>query len=430
MGEDNEKILYDLVVIGAGMTGMAASLYAADKGLSTLQCGSSSGLAFSSGMLDLMAVFPIAENRRWENPWEALKSINKSTSRHPYSKLSEDSIKQALDGMLEFFKDYGFEYRFSENENVLLPTAQGTLKPTYLVPQSMWNGTAAFAEKKPCLIVDFKGLREFSAFQVKENLGKVWPGLKCVRVNFPGMGEQGEVHPEHMARALENKNNVNELAKVIKDQLSDERYIGLPAILGIHQTKDILETLEKELSVSIFEIPTPTVSVSGLRIKEMFSKGLPDRGVIQLDNSRVSKAQRLENGNFGFQIQHNNMQRLIEAKSAILASGRFFGGGLKASRHQIKETVFDIPVNQPEDRRQWHNIEFFDKKGHPVNQAGIDVDQLFRPLDTNRKPVFKNLFAAGSILAYQDWIREKSGSGIAVSSAFAAVASVFSYLQK
>ena len=105
------------------------------------------------------------------------------------------------------------------------------------------------------------------------------------------------------------------------------------------------------------------------------------------------------------------MPRLVEAKSAILASGRFFGGGLKASRHHISETVFDIPVNQPADRRQWHHIEFFDKKGHPVNQAGVEVDELFRPLDSNQKPLFENLFAAGSILAHQDWIREKSGSG-------------------
>ncbi len=428
MGEDKGRKLYDTVVIGAGMTGMAASLFAANKGLLTLQCGSSSGLVFSSGMLDLMAVFPISEQKRWKNPWEALESTGKSNSKHPYSKLSKVLIKQAMDDLLVFFKDLGFEYRFKINENVLLPTAQGTLKPTYLVPQNMWNGVVAYENRKPCLLIDFNGLREFSAFQVMENLGKVWSGLRCARVNFPGMEEQGEVHPEHMARTLENKENVNKLAKIIKDQLGNEQFVGLPAILGIHQSTAILDQLQNELDVLIFEIPTPTVSVSGLRIKELFCRELPDKGVTQLDNSRVIKVKRLENGNFEFCIHQNNTDKSIEARSAVLASGRFFGGGLKASRHHISETIFGVPVSQPQDRRQWHNIEFFDRKGHPVNQAGVEVDDYFRPLDSNQNPVFENLFAAGSILAYQDWIREKSGSGIAVSTAYAAVESAFSYL--
>ena len=34
----------------------------------------------------------------------------------------------------------------------------GTIKPTYCVPRSMWAGAVALAEKRPCLIVDFWGL--------------------------------------------------------------------------------------------------------------------------------------------------------------------------------------------------------------------------------------------------------------------------------
>jgi glycerol-3-phosphate dehydrogenase subunit B len=35
--------------------------------------------------------------------------------------------------------------------------------------------------------------------------------------------------------------------------------------------------------------------------------------------------------------------------------------------------------------------------------------------------VYENLFAAGAILAHQDWIRSKSGTGLAVATAFGAV---------
>jgi hypothetical protein len=40
------------------------------------------------------------------------------------------------------------------------------------------------------------------------------------------------------------------------------------------------------------------------------------------------------------------------------------------------------------------------------------------------------LFAAGSILAHQDWMRMKCGSGLALSTAYAAVNSAHAELQK
>jgi len=42
------------------------------------------------------------------------------------------------------------------------------------------------------------------------------------------------------------------------------------------------------------------------------------------------------------------------------------------------------------------------------------------------RPAFKLLFAAGSILAHQDWMRMKCGSGLALATGFAAVQSFVS----
>jgi glycerol-3-phosphate dehydrogenase subunit B len=53
--------------------------------------------------------------------------------------------------------------------------------------------------------------------------------------------------------------------------------------------------------------------------------------------------------------------------------------------------------------------------------AGIEIDDRFRPLSASGRPVYENLFAAGAILAHQDWIRSKSGTGLAVATAFGAV---------
>ena len=46
---------------------------------------------------------------------------------------------------------------------------------------------------------------------------------------------------------------------------------------------------------------------------------------------------------------------------------------------------------------------------------------MFRPVDTDGSIIHKNLYAAGAILAHNDWARLKSGSGVSALSAFTAV---------
>ena len=63
-----------------------------------------------------------------------------------------------------------------------------------------------------------------------------------------------------------------------------------------------------------------------------------------------------------------------------------------------------------------------DPRGHPANQAGLEVDDLFRPpIGKDGGPAFDNLFACGSIIAHQDWMRMKCGSDLAIGTASAAV---------
>ena len=49
------------------------------------------------------------------------------------------------------------------------------------------------------------------------------------------------------------------------------------------------------------------------------------------------------------------------------------------------------------------------------------MDDSFRAVDGTGKTIYDNLFIAGSILAHQDWMRMKCGSGLAIATAYAAV---------
>jgi glycerol-3-phosphate dehydrogenase subunit B len=97
------------------------------------------------------------------------------------------------------------------------------------------------------------------------------------------------------------------------------------------------------------------------------------------------------------------------------------GKGLHADRGSIRETIFNLPVSQPPNRAFWHHKDLLDRNGHPINRAGLDIDDRFRPLDGQGQPFSDNLFAAGSILAHQDWMRQKCGSGLAIATAYSAV---------
>ena len=63
-----EPIQCDLLVIGAGMAGMAAAGFAAVRGISTVQVGTTSEIIYASGLLDLMGVHPVGDGRFWTDP--------------------------------------------------------------------------------------------------------------------------------------------------------------------------------------------------------------------------------------------------------------------------------------------------------------------------------------------------------------------------
>lgn len=422
--------VFDVMVIGSGISGMAASLFAVDRKLSTVQAGSAGGTLFTSGLLDLMGVYPLEEKKQWRNPWEAIDRMRGDGSRHPYARVSNEDINAAFEEFTGFLGNEGMTFRCDKSRNLQVITSMGTVKDTYCVPESMWHCVDALERKDPCLIVDFRGLKEFSARQIASALSGEWPALRTLRVLFPGTGGRNEVHAAHLARALELSGVREALAEAIKPEIGDAWYVGFPAVLGIKRTPVILEHLKKLLGVPVFEIPMMPASVPGFRLKEVFDSALPRRGLLRLIDKRVESVDRMDNGNFLLAIGGDDGAVLIQARAVILATGRFMGKGLVSDRERIHEPIFGLPLHQPDGRPAWHHQEFLYRGGHPVNRAGVEVDECFRPVDGAGNVVHGNLFAAGSILAHQDWMRMKCGSGLAIATAYAAVNACISTIAK
>jgi glycerol-3-phosphate dehydrogenase subunit B len=264
-----------LMVIGAGMAGMAAALFAARRGISTVQAGLTGETLYASGLFDLYGVAHGRSRDLIDNPWKGLKQLEQSHPEHPFCRVTARQIRSAMDLLTEFLGDAGHPYMGYPDKNARLITSVGTIKRTFRVPATMWAGVQALKGKAPCLIVDIRGLRGFSATQVVNTLKPSWPNLKAASIDLPRENRLGPKYAEHIARGLEVEVARRALADAIRPHLGQVKFVGLPAILGIHYSQDVHRDLEQMLGRPVFEIPTMPPAISGIRLKEAFESHLP-----------------------------------------------------------------------------------------------------------------------------------------------------------
>jgi glycerol-3-phosphate dehydrogenase subunit B len=147
---NSDSIECELLVIGRGMAGMAAALFAVNRGLSTVQVGMTGELIFASGLLDFFGVYPLIEKKPWDDPWAGIDLLVQDVPNHPYARLKREEIQDAFKEVLSFLEAHGLPYCSQDGRNSQVMTPAGTIKRTYCVPKTMWNGVQALKEKRPC----------------------------------------------------------------------------------------------------------------------------------------------------------------------------------------------------------------------------------------------------------------------------------------
>ncbi len=427
MRQQARRYRVQLAVIGSGLAGFAASIFALDRSISTAQVGNTGAVAYTTGYLDLLGAHPVQSPHSLSDPWAGLDALRQDEPKHPYARISNTEIRKAFSLFVQSISDMGVAYTLPGDANLNPMTPAGTTKPTLSVPRTMAPGIEARNSQARTLIIDFLGLKGFSAKEVVANLKPTWPNLSAARIGFPEMETGGQVYAEVMARALQVASHREQLAERIKAVAGDAEYIGLPAIMGVHRPDSVHAALQRLVGAKLFEIPTMPPSVAGIRLREMFEQIFPDRGLILVPQQNVRTLTLNDTGGV-LNLKDSYGEVTIHADTVVLATGRFLSGGLAAERDGLRETLLDLPVAQPDSREEWFRQEYFDPRGHQLNRAGVDVDDLFRPLGRDGKPVSNRLFGAGALLAHQDWVRQRCGAGVAIASAYKAVESASAWL--
>ena len=113
MNTDNFAHSCQLVIVGAGMAGVAAALFAARRGIDTAQVGRTGETLYASGLFDLYGVAHSRDRALIDDPWQGLRQLKQDHPEHPFSRLSIDQIRTAMDQLTTFMGDIG-HHRFAQ----------------------------------------------------------------------------------------------------------------------------------------------------------------------------------------------------------------------------------------------------------------------------------------------------------------------------
>ena len=401
----------EILIVGAGLTGLFASLLAAEHGDEvTLVAQGHGGLGLCHGCIDIWGR---------ATPSRALTRLRKS---HPYRLAGTAALRSAVEYFSQITQQANYPFFGSISRNLRLPTALGTIHSTSLTPLSLAQGN--LDDRTPFALASIDNLRDFYPQLAASNLYKIGISVQSVlKLPLPLDGTRSDFTPSDIAQRFDRTDWREEVAQIWKPHLMGFKRLGLPAVLGLHDPQLVLEDMQERLGVTLFEIPTLPPSLPGVRLEMILRRKALNAGVRLIVGSRAvgridgrSKGRRVS----GVVLHTVGGPRIHTADVVILATGGILNGGLVFQQDgSVQESVFDIPVNYDEGRHRWTTTSPIDSQ--PYSGYGILVNDHLQPLGAKGSPIFNNLYAAGGLLGGADRTMEGSRQGIDLATAYRAV---------
>ncbi|THE65185.1 glycerol-3-phosphate dehydrogenase subunit GlpB [Salinadaptatus halalkaliphilus] len=435
----------DVLVIGGGLAGAMAALAAAERDVRVrLVTYKQSTLRQASGLIDVLGYAPDGDGPLVD-PFEALEGL---PTGHPYERVGSEAVREAL----AFFDEVAGDAYVGDHTdaNALVPTHGGTVKPTARYPTATAAGLAS--DNRDALLVGFETLPDFDGPLAASHLAAAGVPFDArgVTLSFPGI-ERDDAKVTRYAHLLERDEAVSvddsaatvgardALAESVDEHLEGEPRVGFPAILGDERADEVRTALGEGLGVDVFEVPMGPPSLPGMRLSDLLYDALEDAGVRvtsgvpvvdyevdprgSSDTPADPSAAKTSDDPARGRIDHvvvdrNGAEVPHRADQYVLATGGLVGKGVRSDREGVREPIFDCHVPHPEDRYDWFVDGVFGDQ--PYARFGLDVDRELRPLETDSRPTFSNLRAAGAVLGGYDFAAEKSGSGVSLATGYVA----------
>ncbi|MBX3000165.1 MAG: glycerol-3-phosphate dehydrogenase subunit GlpB [Caldilineaceae bacterium] len=421
------QFMLDILIIGAGLSGMCAAYAAVKAGLDVRIVAKGQGAThWHAGTIDVLGYLP-REDAPILTAFDAMNRLVQDGGEHPYAILGVDAVRAALDDFIVLSDEIRLPYRGSgeEGRNLRLPSPVGAARPLFLAPEAQLPGRLDSGQ--PMLVVGFEGFVGFYPKLMADNLCAQGHAARAAFLPLSLITTRRDFNNVWLAEIIEDDANLNRLAEALALLVRPGERIGLPAFLGFRHHEKVMDRLRQATGAPIFEIPILPPSVPGIRFHDRLARYLTHLGV------------RIEIGMevIGFHAEGDQIRWVETATSArplkhrarhfLLATGGILGGGIDSTAAgRVWETIFDLPLTNPQQRTHWFRPHFWDPAGQPVFQGGVRVDQSLQPVDASGNRIYANLWAAGGILAGTDPIQERSLEGIAVSTGMAAARKIMS----
>lgn len=425
----------DLLVVGGGLEGHVSALAAArDAPGSTVRLLELDPGRFrrETGLIDVLGYTPDGEGP----VTEPLATLSTLPAAHPYSRVGTEAVRRSLTAFAD-----AIDYQGTESDaNALVPTCNGTAKPTYLYPPSVTPGLAS--DRRETLLVGLERVTDFDAELAAARLDDRLPyDVHGTTITFPGSFDGEDPPALEYATTLDDNAPCDDgppvrraLASRVRSPLDIEPRIGFPAVLGVQVHGDVRNDLEAILQADLFEVPLGPPSLPGMRLRSRLRSALGAAGVevetaasvtgFDASGGRIERVHVTESP-AGSTMQDDRSggsapeaDRALEAASHVLATGGLASGGLDSEPERVVEPVFGCHVSHPGDREGWVAPAFLGD--HPFARFGLDVDAQLRPVTTAGKPEYVNLYAAGHVLGGADFAAEQSDGGVAVATGYRA----------
>ncbi len=402
---------FDYIIIGGGLSGLAAGIRFAKKGKKTAIVSSGqSALHFCAGSFGLLGR---NGDNFIEHPLEGIASL---PEKHPYRLIGAETVGKLADEVPSIFAKAGVTLKGESKRNHFTLTPFGTPRPSWLT----LDGYPVFEddEKLPyekVLVVTLKGfLESYPAFLI-ENLQKKGVTCREERIDLDKIASlrlsNFGMRAVSIAKQMD-ENTLREFADKIKARVKSDETVFIPAIVGIKNEKQ-MKIIRKIIDNPVYCIPTIPVSVGGVRTQTALRQHFERIGGTYLLGDHVETG-IIKNGKVTELVTTNFGEDHLKAKAYILASGTFFSEGVKSNPNEFFEPVFGLDVHSHKNREEWYSRNFFDSQ--PYMGFGVEVDKDFHPSVKGEK--ISNLYAVGSTLAHCDALKEDSGAGEAILTAF------------
>lgn len=372
---------FDAVVIGDGLAGFAAALTLRKAGKSVAILTRGSGAtSVSSGLWDFGPVVDagsFADScEKWRGPFSDLQMEGGLPI------VAEQWTAGCEEVIAAFLPHLAIARRWESP--YLLPSMSGKLRAGFVAQIIQSRGDLQTGGARRISVLGSKRWRfrgDLLSRQWNESAKRRGIAVEYRALDLPLEGEAWDipltrVSADLAARPVEGERLRDAVARIA--ETSD----GL-LFPPIFPNDAVFRLVSGEGKLPVAEALSWTEPVAGFRLHEAMRAVLAENQVERFPTQQI-KVQTGAGTVRELTALGRSGWTTLRASTFVLASGRYFGGGLSAGMQRTVESIFALPL-------------------HGVGDAiGVKVDASFRPLAEDGKPAFQNLHACGAILGGLD----------------------------